>query len=137
MPRRPDLAAAMNSLRTPGAARSLLLLVVLALLMHFFSSAGLSHPGKDRYDFSAAICATAPATDGGSVVAAGDGLPAGEHNGSCCDLCCGAAVPAVPAVSSGIVPLAGEDRPPVGPSAAVLLAPRWAPQAARAPPLYS
>lgn len=127
----------MNSLRTPGAARSLLLLVVIALLMHFFSSAGLSHPDQDRYDFSAAVCVTAPVTDSGSVAATGDSLPAAQHNGSCCDLCCGAAVPVVPAVTSSIVPLAAEDRPPVGPSAAVTLAPRWAPQAARAPPLYS
>nr|ACX33910.1 hypothetical protein [uncultured prokaryote AT3] len=140
---KPDLRTAfVTSSRARGAARSLLLLIIFALLMHFISSVGLVRPATDRLDFSSAICTTGTntlASASQSVIDSdGKGIPAPHHAaGSCCDLCCGVTVPTAVSFSTGVDSLGAANLAPFGRSSAVVPATRWAPQSARAPPLLS
>lgn len=131
----------MNAFRHRSSARGLLFLAALALLLHFASSVGMLRVGKDRFDFSAAVCTTpgtSLAASAGSFVPA-DSAPAGGHDrhGEC-KLCCGTGAlalifspPSLPPLAGGVVrrPLPAADDLPG--------AARWVPHSARAPPLFS
>ena len=128
----------MKTLRAPLATRFLLLLAGIALFMHFVSSAGLLRSTKDPFDFSSALCITAPAPINASAIA-GESFPAEpSHDGpGCCDLCCSAAVPVAISLSSGFTPPDAGSVPPTCRLSALISAARWAPHAARAPPQVS
>lgn len=127
----------MTALHPRFSARTLLVLATIALLTHFVSGAGLLRPAKDRFDFSSALCVSAPASDVAAATA-GDPVPAGSHaGGECCELCCGGAVPVAVSVATGTLPLEAGNPVPAGRSPAVVAAPRWSLQSARAPPLRS
>lgn len=111
---------------------------MLAVLLHFASSVGMLRAGKDRFDFSAAVCST-PGTSLAASSAPSDSAPADGHDGhSECKLCCGTSAlaltfspPSLPPPAGGAArrsPPAADDLPRVA---------RWVPHSARAPPLFS
>jgi hypothetical protein len=128
----------VNALRRPAATRSLLLLATLALLLQFIGSLGAIRQVKDRFDFSSAICLTAGSATPAAAAAAASSLPAKDHGHADCKLCCSAGLPAL-VIDLPRLALAGAA--PVTPAARLAAAPppspRWALQAARAPPLLS
>lgn len=128
----------MNALRRPAAIRSLLLLVTLALLLQFVGSLGTIRPAKDRFDFSSAICLSAGSATPVDAAAAGSSPPAEAHGHADCKLCCSAGLLAWVIDLPGLAPAGAAPIAPVGRLAATPpQSPRWAPQAARAPPPLS
>lgn len=145
-------SSVVSRLRTLGAARTLLLLAILALLTHFIADSGLAKAAakKDRFDFSGAICTTgkhAKSDAKSEAKPAGSGklqtlavkAPPSQHQhhagGECCELCCGAGAAPLASALPSHLPAAEPGRiAPVAITASLEPAPQWAPQAARAPP---
>ena len=133
----------MNAFHHRSSARSLLLLVLLAMLLQIVGGMGLGRPAKDRFDFSSAICTTgtANATSAGAI----NGLlpnsePSQQEHASHgdCPLCCGGnALVFIPQAQPLPVLALAPIRVPLATAVLPASLSLWAPHAARAPPQNS
>ena len=132
----------VNSLNRPSSARSLLVLVLLAMVLHFAARMAFVHPVKDRFDFSSALCVSGGTSGSTNVaesaanVGASSGSGQQDHTGhGDCPLCCGgnALVFYFHEHVLPVLPLAPVRQRLVSEALPSSLS-TWSPQAARAPP---